>query len=222
MSLATTPTTARQAPRAHGTGVRARGGTRCSPPLAQPPEPLLAPCAICPDADPALACDTCIANARVRRERGLEIDEIARVMQIDTDRVWLLLALHDATVELEALKVDAVPTEGLRALIRAACFGLHSNFGVRDDVERIEHGRMSDGNLAGLVARLHTRPRITLTAVCRALGHEHLSWLSRKVGAIPKAAPPGKPRTYNETIAVDEASEIVRALGIVPAEVDWL
>ena len=172
--------------------------------------------------DPALACDTCIDNARERRERGQDIAEIARVMQIDSDRVWLLLGLHDASVELEALKVDTVPTEGLRALIRAACFGPDSNFGVRDDVERIEHGRMSDENLEGLVARLHTRPRITLTAVCQALGHEHLSWLSRKVGAIPKATPPGKPRTYNETISVEDTSDIVRALGIVPAEVDWL
>ena len=77
----------------------------------------------------------------------MDIAEIARVMQIDTDRVWLLLALHDAIVELEALKVDTVPTEGLRALIRAACYPANATFGVRDDVERIEHGRMSDENL---------------------------------------------------------------------------
>ena len=222
MTPATTPTTAYQTPRPHGTGARARGGTRRSPPVAQPAEPLLEPCAICPDADPALACDTCIANARQRRERGMEIDDIARVMQIDTDRVWLLLALHDATVELDALKVDTVPTEGLRALIRAACFAPDSRFGMRDDVEQFEHGRMSDENLESLVARLRTRPRTTLTAVCRALGHEELSWLSRKVGAIPKATPPGKPRKYSETISVEEASEIVRAIGLMPAEVDWL
>ena len=220
MTSATRSTTARQTPRPEGKPARARGDARCSPSPA--PEQPVEPCAICPEMDPALACDTCINNARERRERGQDIAEIARVMQIDSDRVWLLLGLHDAIVGLEALKVDTVPTEGLRALIRVACFGPDSNFGVRDDVERIEHGRMSDENLEGLVARLRTRPRITLTAVCRALGHEHLSWLTRKVGAIPKAAPPGNPRTYNETIAVEEASEIVRALGIVPAEVDWL
>jgi hypothetical protein len=210
--------TARPTPRPHAKPVRSRGGTRRS----QPPEQPQRPCVICPDLDPALACDTCIANACERRERGYDVAEIARVMQIDTDHVWLLLAAPEAIAELEALKVDTVPTEGLRALIRAACFAPDSDFGVRDDVEHIKHGRMSDANLDDLVARLRTRPRTTLTAVCLTLGHEQLSWLSRKVGAIPKAGQAGQPRTYNETIAVHEASEIVRALGILPAEVDWL
>jgi hypothetical protein len=222
MTLATTPTTARQTPRAHGTGVRARGGIRCSPPLAQPPEPLLEPCAICPDADPALACDTCIANARERRERGLEIDEIARVMQIDTDRVWLLLALHDATVELEALKVDTVPTEGIRALIRADCHPANAAFGLRDDVEHIKHGRMSDENLASLVALLRSGTPRTLSAIAAELGYSQVGWLSRKVGAIPKPGLPGREKQYHDTISVEEASKIVRVLGLAPAWVDWL
>jgi hypothetical protein len=222
MTPSTTPTTARQTPRPHGTGARARGGTRRSPPVAQPAEPLLEPCAICPDADPALACDTCIVNARQRRERGMEIDDIARVMQIDTDRVWLLLALHDATVELDALKVDTVPTEGIRALIRAACHPANATFGLRDDVEHIEHGRMSDANLENLVGLLRANTPTTLSAIAAELGYSQVSLLSRKVGALPKSGRLGSKKEYNDTISVEDASEIVRILGLAPAQVDWL
>jgi hypothetical protein len=221
MTPATTPTTAYQTARPHGTGARVRGEI-CSPAVAQPPEPLLEPCATCPDGDPALACDTCISNARERRERGLGVDQIARVMQIDTDRVWLLLALHDAIVELEALKVDTVPTEGIRTLIRAACHPANATFGVRDDVVHIEHGRMSDENLASLVALLRAGTPTTLSAIAAELGYSQLSLLGRKVGALPKSGRLGSKKEYNDRISVEEAAEIVRVLGLAPAWVDWL
>jgi hypothetical protein len=143
-------------------------------------------------------------------------------MQIDTDRVWLLLALHDATVELQALRVDTVPTEGIRALIRAACHPANAAFGLRDDVEHIKHGRMSDENLASLVALLRSGTPRTLSAIAAELGYSQVGWLSRKVGAIPKPGLPGREKQYHDTISVEEASKIVRVLGLAPAWVDWL
>jgi hypothetical protein len=172
--------------------------------------------------DPALACQTCIAAAHERRERGQDNAEIARVMQIDTDRVWLLLALHDELAELEALKVDTVPTEGLRALIRAACYPANLDFGVRDDVEHIERGRMSDENLANLVALLRAGTSRTLSSIAAELGYSQVGWLSRKVGAIPKPRRSGAEKQYHEALPVEEAAKIVRVLGLAPAQVDWL
>ncbi len=218
MTPASTSQTARPTPRPHAKPVRSRGGTRRS----QPPEQALRPCVICPDLDPALACDTCIANACERRERGYDVAEIAQVMQIDTDRVWLLLAAPEAIAELEALKVDTVPTEGLRALIRAACYPANATFGARDDVEPIEHGRMSDENLHSLAAMLRASTPRTLSAIAAELGYSQVGWLSRKVGAVPKPGPPGREKQYHETISVEEASKIVRVLGLAPAQVDWL
>ena len=204
---------------------RHRGAERGEAPHArrQQPEAAREPCATCAQMDPALACRECIDAAHGRREGGEPAAAIAAAMHIGTDRVALLLEAHDVLAELEALTVDEVPTEGLRALIRAACHPMNTDYGVRPDAPHIEKGRMSEANLAELVAQLRAGPQQTVSAIAAALGYSHVSGLSRKVGAIPHGnVGAAKAPRYNESVVIEDAARIARALGLAPAQIDWL
>ena len=185
-----------------------------------------APCEVCPNSDPALACQPCIDRADELASQGWSDSDIAADMGIDVDQAVLLVALAEAIRLLAALTVDEVPTEGLRALIRAAAGPGHEDFGDRPDPPHIERGHMSDRNLACLVEQLRAGPRRSPSDISKALGYKHASTLRRKVGAIITPADPRNPRLrpahYKETIDVEEASQIVRALGLSPCQVDWL
>lgn len=177
----------------------------------------------CTTDDNFTACDTCIHGVYQLYCDGSDIAAIAAIEQIDPDRVRLLIGIEEHRRDLENYKMDEVPTEGLRALVRAAT---HSARGddPRHLPPRIEAGRIPDAILKDLVGMLRSRDPMSMEAIAKRAGRSR-SWVARSLGMIPYASKRSvtKPAgTFEDRVDVDVAATIIRAVGVAPCQVPWL
>ena len=155
-------------------------------------EKRLARCDECAALRDSTACETCPRKAYELACDGHTVDQIAAALATTVGRAGYLLAIAEDRRELEDLRMDMIPTRQLRELL---------------ETTRRERG-------------------VTATDIAAALGLKCPSSISRRIGETPMPATRAKGREYAAhsrlMIDVDEAGQIVRAMGIAPVSVPWL
>ena len=194
---------------------RARAGTTCETRLPT------APCRACAELDPVTACDTCISQAAAMFSAGNTAAAIARALAVNEPRAVYLVAIAHDREERAALTADTIATAGLRALVAAATgFG---RWAERPGPARPDIPQIPEDTVAALCERLRGRGSVTTGEIMQAAGYRSLTTLKRDLGILKQPARHNthEPR-YNDTLDIDAAARIVRALGISPCEVPWL
>lgn len=181
----------------------------------------------CVVSDHHTACDGCVEMAGDLARKGCPLNVIMCAMEVPEGRAILLVGIAEQRRELETLRMDRVPTQGLRILLVAAgAYGPLRTGDVRANAPVIVEGRMPHALLTSLAAELRTRAPMTAYEIAKAAGYPDASSMSRKVGVVAeplarRASVHGEPR-FSDTIDVGEAGAIVRAMGLVPSEIPWL
>lgn len=196
-----------------------RGRARAPSGTCRTRQPVVA-CRVCALLDPVTACDACIDQAEALFRTGKDIAAIGKLLAVNEKRAVYLVVIAQDRRAREALVVDVVATEGLRVLVAAAT-------GFTRWAERLSpadlHAAKIPAEMVGrLSERLRARP-VTTGEIVHAAGYSSLVTLKRDLGILKQPARSNADApVYSDTLDVDNAGRIVRALGVSPSEVAWL